>query len=209
MRSSSTRATATSVPDLSTFIRTAAPAATTWMARPKRFASPTAPTPATARRRSFRPRPRGRRHNWPPCSTRSSTWPVRGPVPTAPGSPAFTGTDPTSPRTRSAPIRRVRTQSRSGRVRAGAGSRHHQVGDVCRRASRGGRVLPGRQGRRLPGHLRTLQRVLARDGGGLRRRHAPRRSLLERDEQHRFDPQATRARRSAAAWRSSCSTIRR
>ena len=88
------------------------------------------------------------------------------------------------------PSQGLRAQSRPGGVRAGPGTRDHQVGDVRRRASRGGGVLPGGEGGGLPGHLRALQRLLARDGGGVRGRHAPRRSLLERDEQHRFDPQA-------------------
>ena len=42
----------------------------------------------------------------------------------------------------------LRAQSRSGGVRAGPGARHHQIGDVCRRASGGGRRSAGRPRRR-------------------------------------------------------------
>ena len=41
----------------------------------------------------------------------------------------------------------------------------------------------------MPRDLRPLQCVMARDGRGLRSGHAARGPLLERDEQHRLDPQ--------------------
>ena len=44
---------------------------------------------------------------------------------------------------------------------------HHQNGDVRGRTSRRGRVLSCGEGCWLPGHLRTLQCILARNGGGL------------------------------------------
>ena len=121
-RKSSTHTTASSVRDSSTSTRMAAAAATTWMARPTRFAPPIVLMPATARPQSFPPPRPDRRPNSTACSTRSSTSPIRGPAATGPGSAASIGTAPTSAtRQDRRPSEGLRTQSRSRRVRAGAG----------------------------------------------------------------------------------------
>ena len=54
--------------------------------------------------------------------------------------------------------------------------------NLRRRAARRRGLLRGRSRSRVPRHLRALERELGRDGARLRCRHAPRRSLLVRDE---------------------------
>ena len=177
-------------PGFSTFIRMAAPAATTWMARPTRFALPTAHMPATARRRSFRPPPLERRRNLRAMLDAVEHVARRGPVPTARGSAACTGTGRISPATKIGahpkgfernpdPAEYEPALARGIIKSATCAAELPGAVEFCRAAKAAGCLV-------TCGHS---ERILARDGGGLRRRHAPRRSFLERHEQHRFDSQ--------------------